>query len=119
MDDELESTRLEVLKFPRCRFDRACPILLGLGSGFSLASALVPTLPGRENSFTLDDFSALAGFSLSLSRATATASGAGADVCVGSAGDEPCPCPEDDAARGNTTLAAAAAAAAWLPSSPL
>ncbi len=55
-------SRLVVLKFPRWRLERACPILLGLGSGFSFGSPLVLIFDGLENSLTFD-FSALTGFS--------------------------------------------------------
>jgi hypothetical protein len=49
----LESSRLLVLKLPRCRADKALPILPGLGNGFSLDSPFVLILLGRENSLAL------------------------------------------------------------------
>ncbi len=82
-----------VLKFPRCSDAKADPILLGLGSGFSFASPLVPIFPGLENSLTLD----FSGFFSGIGGA-----GGGCDtwVCEGRLGEEG---PD----RGNTTFAAA------------
>ena len=91
-------SRLVVLKLPRWRLDRACPILLGLGSGLSFGSPLVLTFPGREKSFTFG-FSALAGFSV----AGGGGGGAIGWVWEGGPGD-------DGPERGKTMFAAVAAA---------
>lgn len=117
-DDELlrlysdwfdESTRLLVLKLPRCKADRADPILLGLGRALSFPSDLAaPIFTGRENSFDLA-FSDLDG------GLSGTDEGIGGGSGNGGCGDDPASLGELCPDLGKTTLAAVAAADGFPP----